>query len=124
MQSRAGNGSGQWAAEDGGTTWQRPALPAPSLARPAMALSPARWSMSALEREEGGHATLGCGGDGGWRRARGRQRVRRGEEGGRDIEEGRREHQFSGQCGHPGCCGEKKLCNEARGREMCSLFIF
>jgi hypothetical protein len=41
-------------AEDGGATWQRPVEPAPVLGPTSDAPSPARRSVSAVEREEGG----------------------------------------------------------------------
>jgi len=55
MQSKAGTvGSGQLAAEDGGATWQWPAAPAPGLGLASNGPSPARRSMSMVEREAGG----------------------------------------------------------------------
>ena len=54
-QSRAGNGQfRQSAGEDGGATWQWAAALGPSLGQPVTTPSPARRSVSAMERAEGG----------------------------------------------------------------------
>jgi hypothetical protein len=67
--------------------------------------------MSAVEREEGGRRRLDA--------VEMEESTREAESaawrGAVEMEDGG-EHQFSGRCGHLGCCDEKKLRNEARGK--------
>ena len=118
-------GSGQLAALDGGTTWQRPIVHAPSLGPGSD--SPLSCTAVGERGGEGGRQppVLGCDGDGGWRRVLWRHRVRhRGEEWRWGIEKGRRECRLGGRCGHHGCGDEKKLLNEARRKRNAFIIYF